>query len=533
MPFPLPEIPPEQRSPVVLRLLEIIQQQHELIQQLRDEIAVLKGHKPRPQIAPSCLESSPRPPAAPGDKRPGSSKRPKNAHLAVHAEVRLTVPDTPPGSVAKGYEEFVVQELVFEARVTRYLRQRVQTPDGQTLLAPLPAGVLPGRHFGPCLSAYVLHQYHHNHVTQPLLLEELRQLGIDISAGQLNRLLTEDQDAFHQEKEELLPAGLVGAAYVQVDDTGARHRGQNGSCTHIGNELFAYFESTSSKSRQNFLEIVRRPHTDYVVNEVARAYWERHELSGEVVRKLCQGPERCTDAAAWAARLQELGIACERHVRLATEGALLGSLTDHGVAPDLVVLSDGARQYAVLRHAACWVHADRLLARMVPFSEEHRIAIKIMREQVWELYQDLKTYRQRPDPALVPALEAHFDALVEQRTAFTTVNAVLDEMRTHRADLLRVLQVPAVPLHNNTSESHLRDYVKKRKISGSTRSDAGRRCRDTFASLKKTCRCLGVRFWDYLLDRVRALGQVPRLADLLRQRVAEAQAGIASAVPAP
>ncbi len=94
-------------------------------------------------------------------------------------------------------------------------------------------------------------------------------------------------------------------------------------------------------------------------------------------------------------------------------------------------------------------------------------------------------------------------------------------MSEHRADLLRVLERPEVPLHNNLSEGHVRDYVKKRKISGSTRSESGRRARDTFASLKKTCRRLGVNFWAYLEDRVRGLGQVPPLPQLIRQRGGE------------
>jgi hypothetical protein len=88
-------------------------------------------------------------------------------------------------------------------------------------------------------------------------------------------------------------------------------------------------------------------------------------------------------------------------------------------------------------------------------------------------------------------------------------------------------------LHNNGTESIIRGYVKTRKISGGTRSAAGRRCRDTFASLKKTCRKLGVRFWAYLQDRLRGLGTIPRLADLIRQRAAEAtSAGPAAAVSA-
>ena len=94
-----------------------------------------------------------------------------------------------------------------------------------------------------------------------------------------------------------------------------------------------------------------------------------------------------------------------------------------------------------------------------------------------------------------------------------------------------MLQRPDVPLHNNLSEGHIRDYVKKRKISGSTRSDAGRRARDTFASLKKTCRRLGVNFWEYLQDRVQGLGKIPRLADLIRQKAEEIAARKAPAAP--
>ena len=86
-----------------------------------------------------------------------------------------------------------------------------------------------------------------------------------------------------------------------------------------------------------------------------------------------------------------------------------------------------------------------------------------------------------------------------------------------------------MPLHNNGTESIIRGYVKTRKISGSTRNAAGRRCRDTFASLKKTCRKLGVSFWAYLGDRVRGLGQIPRLADVIRQKAQEIAAGKAPA----
>jgi len=361
----------------------------------------------------------------------------------------------------------------------------------------------------------------------------LRQLGIDISAGELNRILTEGKDDFHREKDELLPAALAVSTYIEVDDTGARHRGQTGACTQIGNELFASFTSTASKSRLNFLEVLRGPHTDYVVNEVAVAYWRRQKLPLAMVDRLRRGPRTFADPAAWRARLRRAGITGPRPVRIATEGALLGSLIAQGVSPDLVVLSDGAGQYDVLAHAACWIHAERPLARMIPYSEEHRAAIAKVRGEIWELYQDLKGYREHPEPSRRPDLESRFDALCGQRTGFPSIDGVLEGMRSHRAALLRVLEHPEVPLHTNLSERHLRDYVKKRKISGGTRSESGRRARDTFASLKKTCRELGVNFWAYLQDRVRGVGRIPRLAELVRRKAEEPAARkAAAALPA-
>jgi hypothetical protein len=376
-------------------------------------------------------------------------------------------------------------------------------------------------------------QYHHCNVTQPLLLEQLHEWGIDISAGQINHLLTEDRDDFHREKAEVLAAGLEVSSYAGVDDTGARHQGHNGYCTAIGNDLFACFASSDSKSRLNFLKVLRGACGGYAINAATLAYWDEQQLASAVVASLSAGPRHFADEAAWQARLAELGLTAALQVRLATEGALLGQLVEQGVSPDLVILSDGAPQFDILVHASCWVHAERPLARAVPYHEAHRAALEQVRRQLWDLYQDLQAYRARPDPASKPVLEARFDALVGQKTDYpTSIGNALKEMREHKADLLRVLDRPEVPLHNNGTESLIRGYVKVRKISGSTRSAAGRRCRDTFASLKKTCGKLGVRFWDYEQDRLRDGGQVARLAEVIRQRAAESSAKGVEAVPA-
>ena len=228
----LSDLPPDQVTPLVLTLLEICHHQQEQIQQLRDEIARLKGEKPKPKIRPSTLETPPR--GKKGDRPKKRRKRRKTRELSIHETVCIPPEAVPEGSRFKGYEDFTVQDIRLELHNTRFRLERWETPSGERLVGKLPPE-LGGGHYGPTLVSYILHQYHHAHVTQPLLLEQLREWGVDISAGQVSAIITQGKEGFHAEKEELLRVGLAQSEYVHVDDTGARHQGKNGVCTHIGN----------------------------------------------------------------------------------------------------------------------------------------------------------------------------------------------------------------------------------------------------------------------------------------------------------
>jgi hypothetical protein len=98
------------------------------------------------------------------------------------------------------------------------------------------------------------------------LVAQLRALGLAISARQVMRLLIHGHQRFFDEARDVLRAGLAQAAWITVDDTGARHKAANGTCTQIGNDHFAWFGTTASKSRLNFLELLRTGHLDYVIN---------------------------------------------------------------------------------------------------------------------------------------------------------------------------------------------------------------------------------------------------------------------------
>jgi len=514
----LPEIAESEQTPLVRNLLQVIADLQAQVQRLEDEIRRLQGGPPRPPLKPNTLE--PTGTAADGEapSRRRGPHRAKTAQLTLHATEKVPVTDVPEGAAFKGYRRFVVQDLEIRTHNTCYLLEQWRFPTGEYVTAPVPATAVRGGHYGPPLISHLLHQYYHAHVTQPLLLAQLHDWGIAISAGQLNHLLTEGHDGFHQEKAELKMAGLATASYIQADDTGARHRGQNGYCTYIGNERFAWFASTDSKSRVNFLELLQAKRR-YVVNAAALAYMAQRGLAAGHRERLAAHPVVLADPNDWAAHLRRLGVESPRAVTLATEGALIGGLAAQGFNRDLGLVSDDAGQFDLFVHGLCWVHAERPLSRLVPLNETDRRAIAWVRQQVWFIYRDLKAYRQVPDSAAQDRITADFEALCATETTCEPLNHVLRGLQRNQAELLRVLERPDLPIHNNRSETDLRDMVKKRKISAGTRSAVGRQCRDTFASLKKTCRKQGVSFWAYLKDRVAGLNVIPSLAELIRQPV--------------
>src|SRR3954462_4439835 len=299
------------------------------------------------------------------------------------------------GSRFKGYEDFIVQDLVLRPHVVRIRRERWLTPDGHSrrcrLGVPAPLGL-------NCAASCCCNPIR---ARSPCRARSAQRGGPFV-------------------EDAVLRAGLETTPWISLDDTGARHRHRY--CTQIGNDHFAAF--TASKSRLNFLEVLRAGYADYVIN--AEAYMRQRALAGPVIKALAGHPDRhFADEAAWRDHLRRLGITDLEvnpdPVRIPTEGALGGGI--QGLLPDTV--SDDAGQFAL--EALCWVHAERLIHKLDTFTDQQYAAQQRLRAG---LVVRLKGYRR--DPRRRAPLRAPFDRIFRRRTGFATLDRLLDRLSQGR-----------------------------------------------------------------------------------------------------
>jgi hypothetical protein len=359
-------------------------------------------------------------------------------------------------------------------------------------------------------------------VTCERIVALLNGMGVVISKRQVVRLLTTKLETFRAEDEAVLKAGL-GGAYVTVDDTGARHAGESGYTTQIGSASFTVFRTGPSKSRLAFLSRLCGSTALYVINDAALGYMKDRQLPQAVIGKFADHQERIfSQPEDWERHLQALGLTDLKvtpdPVLIASEAALWGAIRHQGLLPDTVIVSDDAGQFRIGVHALCWVHAERLVHKLVPANDKQRNAIEITKRMIWWFYGSLKEYKQAPNPQQAEVLRARFDRIFKPSvTGYVMLDRLLKRLFRHKEALLRVLDRPEIPLNTNASENDIRAFVTKRKISGGTVSDRGRDARDVMLGLAKTCMKLKLSFYEFLGSRLGLPGsQIPHLAELIR-----------------
>ena len=290
----------------------------------------------------------------------GKRRRGRKRGRDTAERVEVLIKDPPKGSHRKDFVERYVQVLRIDTQHLVCRLERRILPDGTTVTAELPTPAT--GNFSATVESFALLAYHETQSTMPRVARMLRGFGLDISGRQVKRLLTQGKDPFIREADAVLRAGVAGAQWLSVDDTGGRHEGRASPCTSLGNDRFCIFRTTRSRSRLNFIDLLCSGLEDHVIDAHSLQYWQDHALGTRAHEQLSEGESRFRNTRAWNDHLDELGIRGQRTRLIATEGARYGALFDSGrLREGTVIPSDGAGPFNLGDdHALCWVHIDRL-----------------------------------------------------------------------------------------------------------------------------------------------------------------------------
>jgi hypothetical protein len=500
------------------------------IQRLRDENNRLKGEQGKPKIK----ANTPKPPrvdySSEKERRKAKprQKRAKKAKLEIHREQTLAVDKggLPADAEFKGYEDVVVQDIVFRADNVCFHKEKYWADStSQTYLAPLPLGY--EGQFGPGLKALTVTLYFGGKMSEPEILGLYDNIGVQISAGQLSRLLIKRQEAFHTEKEEVCEAGLRSSPWQHIDQTSTRVDGQNQHCTIVCNPLYTVYTTTPGKDRLSVLDVLRNGRERrFRLNEEALGYLESAPLSKATRNWLsAECSDQDWEEKTFVQRLDRSwpSLSVQQRQAILSAAAVAAYHAEVDTPVVRLLVCDDAPQFNWVAEvlALCWVHEGRHYKKLMPVFVHHLRLLSDFRQQFWDFYDELLAYRQQPTPEEGARLERKFDRLFSTCTGYDALDARIAKTREKKGSLLMVLKHPEIPLHNNPVELEARQRVRKRDVSFGPRTQDGIKAWDTFMSLAATARKLGISFYQYIHDRISKANQIPSLASLIEARASQ------------
>jgi len=182
------------------------------------------------------------------------------------------------------------------------------------------------------------------------------------------------------------------------------------------------------------------------------------------------------------------------------------------------LVCDDAGQFKLLtdKRSLCWIHAGRHYEKLSPIVDRHAKSLDDFRDRYWAYYGSLQDYRAGPTQELASKLRLEFDELFSTRTKYAALDDRIAKTASKKDDLLTVLSVPEVPLHNNASELGARVSARRRDVSLHSRSERGVRAMDIFTTLVQTSKKLGISAFAYLRDRLSGAFEMPSLAQAIQ-----------------
>lgn len=523
----------EQVRQVVITLMNLVESlsaqvaaQAQAIQQLRDENQRLKGEQGQPKIRPNAKE---RPSLSSEQERhvpKAHQKRPKQTRLHCERVEVLTLPKAslPADVQFKGYEEVVVQDLDIRPETIRFRKEKYYSKSQhRSYLAPLPAGYQ--GQFGPKVKAWVLTLYYADGMSEPKILEFLHTAGLSMSAGQLSALLIKEQEPFHQERAEVLRAGLESTSYQHLDSTSTRLCGQQQQCHLLCNQWYTAYQTLPAKDRLTMLRVLQAgAEPELVWNEQALSLLRALNVSEYWCDRLPRllVPDQCYSQAqleeVLRPHLPKGGEQLRRNLKEAMAIAHYRSQRNVPIITTLVCDDAAAFRHLTEHRALCWVHEYRHYKKLTPRFLVHADLLKRFATAFWAFYRRLLAYRQAPTPKARQALWVDFDTVFAPTPDYLHLEECLARTRAKKEALLLVLAHPELPLHNNPAELGARQRVRKRDVSLQARTTEGLAAWDTFQTLVETARKLGVNCFQYFADRLTQRLELPPLAALITEK---------------
>lgn len=500
-------------------------------QKLKDEINLLKGEQPKPDIRGSRKKDNKDESSEKERKKrePPKEKKSKGKKDKIKPDRTEKCPVDksilPADAEFKGYQPVIVQELIIKTDNVEYLKEIYYSPSqNKTYMGQLPLGIKGG--YGPGVISFIYTQKHSSNVSEPKITEFLNDAGIFISQSTVSRFLTKDVDMFHQEKSDIFQAGLSSSVYQQIDDTGTRVNGENQYVQILCNPYYTAFFTVPKKDRLTVIDILlcgneRRYYFNRAAfdllktfrlsnkiiiqlqSEVADRILDEKQM-GKVLRKLFPNPDKGKNQRA---RIQEAGAIAAYH--------------NQTVFPIVqTILSDDAPQFKHItkEQGLCWIHDGRLYKKLHPVVPLNKDKLDGLLEQYWDYYATLLEYKENPTQNKAEELSEEFDELFSTQTGYEALDDRIAKTKAKKVELLLVLKYPELPLHNNNSELGARVEKRKQDVSLQTITDEGTKSKDTFLTIAQTAKKLGVSVYKYILDRVSKQFNMPSLASLIREQ---------------
>jgi hypothetical protein len=341
-----------------------------------------------------------------------------------------------------------------------------------------------------------------------------------ISAATVSRIITDNHESFHQEKKDIVQAGLPSTIYQQMDDTSARVNGKNNYTHILCNEYYTAYFTRPRKDRLTILEILSQKELTFRFNESSYALMEQMKLPGKILRllkkrklkKLMNRQE--VDNLLKALFPDPNKHHTNRQVILEASAIMAYQQLPHAIS---LLLTDDAPQFKQITEmlALCWVHDGRHYKKLEPVISSHRKQLELFLERYWKYYRKLLAYKQSPTPSSTKILRKEFKVLFSTKTGYDLLDDRIEKTNLKQDSLLLVLKHPQIPLHNNASELGARAQARYRDISFQTKNKKGTEAKDTFMTIVSTAKKLGVNAFNYIRDRISKQFGMPSLSSLI------------------